>query len=67
MAVTSVTVVTAKFAFGICNDMVNSDAGTGIFLLILGIWHMCGQTQVQLHMSLGMDRKEVQKYLQLSH
>ena len=55
MTVTCVAVVTAKFLFGMCNCTVDSDVGTGDFLLMLGIFHMCGHVHMQLHMSQGMD------------
>ena len=41
VTVTSVTVVTMKFVFGICNCMVDSDIRMGEFWLVLGILHGC--------------------------
>ena len=38
-----------------CNCMVDSDFGTGDFLLVMGILHVCGHVHVRSHESPGMD------------
>ena len=40
--VTSIAVATTKFLFGMCDCMVDSDAGFSNFSLMLGIWHVYG-------------------------
>ena len=42
LIVTSVAVVITKFLFGMCDCMVDSDIGTGDFLLVLEILYTCG-------------------------
>ena len=55
MTVTSVALVTTKSLFGMCDCTVDSDVGTGDFLLVLGILHVCGHAHVRSHVSLHMD------------
>ena len=40
VTVTSVAVVKKRFLYGTCNFMVDSDVGTGDFLLVLVILHV---------------------------
>ena len=55
VTVTSVAVATTKFPFGMCDRMVDKDAGTHHFSLVRGILHVCGHANVRSHESLGMD------------
>ena len=55
MTVVSVAVATTKFAFGMCDCMVDSDVGTGDFSLVPGILHACGHAHVRSHVSPDMD------------
>ena len=55
MTVTSVTVATTKFLFGMCDCTVDSDVGTEDFSLVLRILHVCGKARVRSHMSPGID------------
>ena len=40
MTVTDVAVAATKFLFGMCDRTIDSDVGTGDFLLVLGILHV---------------------------
>ena len=55
MTVASVAAATAKFLFGMCSDMANSDVDMGDFLLVLGNLHVYGHVLMQSHMSQGME------------
>jgi len=55
MTVTSFAVATKKFLFGMCDCMVDSDAGKGDLSFELGILHVCGHAHVRSHLSPGMD------------
>ena len=46
MTFASAAVASTKSLFGMCNGMVDSDIGTGDFLLMLGILHVCGRVHV---------------------
>ena len=54
VTVTSVAVATEKFLFGIGDCTVNSYVGTGNFLLVLGILHVCGHSLVRSPVSPSM-------------
>ena len=49
VTVTIVTVGTIKFPFGMCHCTVSSDVGTGDFLLLLGILHVCTHVRRASH------------------
>ena len=55
MTVTGASVVTKKFLFGTCDSTIHCDVGTGNFLLVLRIVHVCGHADAQSHVSPGMD------------
>ena len=46
MTVTSTAVVTTKFLLGMYDGTIDSDVGTGNCLLMLGISHICGHTNM---------------------
>ena len=51
MTVTSVALMTTKFLLRICDCTVDSDVGTGDFLLMLRILHVWTQALVITHVS----------------
>ena len=57
MTVPSVAVATMKFLLGLCNCMVDIDAGLGDFGLMLGDFCVCGHTHMLVHMPLDTDLK----------
>ena len=63
VTVTSVTVVTTKFPFGVYDSTVDSDIGRGDFSFVLGVLHVCGHVHVRffghgLMFDLFCDRNE---------
>ena len=56
MVFTSVTVVTTKSLFGMCDCMVDSDVGEGSSSLMLGILYLCRNMIFVAHVSgLGLN------------
>ena len=55
VTVTSATVATTKFLFGICKCTGDSDVDNGDFSSVLWILHACGHEHVRSHVSPGMD------------
>ena len=55
VTVNSVAVAATKFFSGMCDCTVDSDVGTGDFLLVLGLLHVCGYAHVRSHVFPGID------------